>query len=144
MIYLKQTTGSLAAMLGTLALFGSCGSENVMGATMSEVAGLYTATTFEREVGEGTVDQLALGASITLNLSSDGTTAGLLFVPAASDSLEDFVADLAGTWSLDGPLVRLVHPTNTFLEDMGLLYAAGRLGGERETAFDIIRVVLTR
>ena len=127
------------------ALSLACGDETPASILLSDVAGAYQATTFERETTDGTIDdQLALGASITLNLASDGSTTGRLFVPAPDTTTTDFDADLAGTWSLNGPLVRLQHATNTFLVDIGFLFANDQLMGERTTALETIRVVFVR
>jgi hypothetical protein len=111
---------------------------------MSDVAGAYQATTFEAEDSTGTVDQLGEGATIQITLDASGTTAGQLFVPGGDVGGGDFIADLAGTWTLTGPLVRLNHASDSFLRDVGFLYDDGQLAGERTSRGITIRVVLTR
>jgi hypothetical protein len=129
----------------TALLAAGCGeSVDAGNLTMEAVAGVYQATTFESADADGVVDQLAEGASIDLTLSANGSTSGRLFVPDGDPGGGDFVADLAGTWTLTGPLVRLEHPTDSFLRDTGFLYNDGELRGERTSLGVTITVVLTR
>ncbi len=132
-------------VLMALVIAMACGGTNDPGfLTMSDVAGAYQATTFESEDSSGTVDQLGQGATIQVTLTANGTTTGELFIPGGAVGGGDFVADLAGTWTLTGPLVRLVHSSDSFLRDVGLLYADGQMAGERTSRGITIRVVLTR
>jgi hypothetical protein len=112
--------------------------------SLSMVVGSYTAegsfgavvlTTHDPD-GEGPVDWLARGASILLGLHEDLTTTGRMFVPGGDEDGGDLDMDLAGTWSLDGNVVRLQHDADTFLRDMDLVVGNDRLRGE-ETFGDV-------
>lgn len=96
---------------------------------MEDVAGSYSAIVFETTADGSTTDQLAAAASISLVLAADGTTTGQLFVPGGAEDGGDFVADLAGTWSLSDSEVTLDHPVDTFLRDMSFDYDVGTLSG---------------
>lgn len=93
------------------------------------------------------IDRAARGAEIRLTLNGDGTTTGSLVVPdveGESGELETFTADLTGTWRLDGNVVHLDHPADTFLRDMPLR-ANGFVLEADETFGDVrVRVVLIR
>jgi hypothetical protein len=105
-----------------------------------EGVGSYAATTFTTTANGVTQDQLALGVTLTLTLAADGTTAGSLLVPAASDT----PVDLAGTWSRAGTVVTFHHATPTFIDVLPFdlqgrtLVAAGTVGT------NVIRVTLSR
>lgn len=118
--------------------------------TLQMVAGSYRAahgygaiTLTTTQNGE-TTDWLAKGASITIDLRGDGTTAGRVFIPGAYEDGSDFDADLAGTWTLAGGKVRLSHSADTFLRDMDLIFRTDRLEGEQTFSGVRVRVVLAR
>jgi hypothetical protein len=91
-----------------------------------------------------TVDWVAAGAQVELELRRDGTTAGHVVVPEADDGQEDFEADLTGTWTISGNTIQLSHSADTFLRDMPLTVRAGALEGD-ETFGDVrVRLVLAR
>lgn len=127
-----------------IAVLMSCGDGTGVGLTRSDVAGAYTATVLTIDDGTGAVDQLSLGASIQITLTVDGETTGLLFVPGGAADGSDFSADLAGTWTLNGQAVRLVHTSNSFLRDVIFAFVDGTLEGFRNDGENTIQVVLTR
>jgi hypothetical protein len=133
-----------ARPLVALPLFAAlvaCGSTEPL---MDSVAGRYTATTFSVDQGGLTTDELAAGASITITLIADGTTAGRLFVPGGNEDGSDFDANLAGTWTLTGTAVTFAHAADTFLRNMTLDYSDGRLSGMETFSRATITLVLTR
>jgi hypothetical protein len=92
---------SMALVLAVLA--GGCGDDDDgFNPTIETVAGSYTASTFTIEDETGTIDLLALDASVSATLNEDGTTTGQLFVPEGDEDGSDLEADLAGTWTLEG------------------------------------------
>jgi hypothetical protein len=116
-------------------VLGACGDGTAPDPSLAVVGtyaaeGPYGAIVFTTEQGGEQIDWLARGASVRLELRSDGATAGRLFAPGADEDGGDFDEDLSGTWSLVGSLVRLEHEADTFLRDIGLVATDGRLKGE--------------
>jgi hypothetical protein len=130
--------------MATIVMLGCGDGAAPGGLTMADVAGAYQATTFERETIDGTVDQLGLGALIQVNLAASGTATGRIFIPSSAEGEADFDADLQGTWTLSGPVVRLIHAADTFLRDIAFLFTDGQLSGERTSGGATIRVTLAR
>jgi hypothetical protein len=143
----------LLALAMPLALAGCDDGVSPRVLSLDEVAGSYVATrpaggtlslgalTFTIVQGGVTRDLLAEGSTIDLGLHADGTTSGRLFVKNA-DEEGDLEADLTGTWSLDGNIVRLDHEADTFLRDMTLTVRVRELEGEETFAGVRVRVVL--
>lgn len=134
----------LSVLAGVFLVSAACG-ESSTGPSPADVAGSYEATTLTVTDGGSTIDALADGASITVTLDGDGTTAGTFVVPASmSESGEEEVLDLQGTWTLEGRNVSLDHGADTFLRDMTLRAGDGRLEGEETFGSETVRVVLER
>jgi hypothetical protein len=96
-----------------------------------------------------TIDRLVQGAEIALTLHPDGTTSGRLRLPLLDGDGEpgDGAAmdeDLAGTWQLDGDVLRLRHDADTFLRDLPLTVHADRLEGSRTFDGVTVHVALAR
>ena len=131
----------LAASFGLAA----CGDDTVgLDERQEAVAGSYVSSAATpatvlttTEVGE-TIDWLAQGAVLTLELRANGTTAGRLMVPGMDEDGGDFDVDLTGTWTLQGDTIHLDHEADTFLRDMPLRVEGNRLIGDR--TFDGVRV----
>ncbi len=137
--------------LATVLLLIACGDDPTEPRlTMDLVAGDYVAEdefgamTFTTTEDGQTVDWLAGGASLTIQLARDGSTEGRLFVPGADEDGSDFDADLAGTWTLVGDTVRFSHAADTFVRDMPFAVQDGRLEGDRVFGDTRIRVVLVK
>lgn len=129
--------------------------------TMAQVAGEYSAegdfaaVAFLTTEGDLIVDWLAEGARFSIDLAPRGTTAGELYIPISDKvSAEEYFepediargyyqADLTGTWSLDGQIIRFDHAADTFVRDMDFLYNDGTLTGD-ETWSVRVQVVLSR
>jgi hypothetical protein len=92
----------------------------------------------------GTVDLLAQGSQVTLNLATDGTTTGQLFVPGGDEDGGDLDADLTGTWTLSGSTVTFDQAADTFFPDVEFTAEQDRLAGEGDFGDESIRLVLTR
>ena len=148
-----------AAFSSAIALVACSDPNRPDAVSKEEVSGSYVTTvpatggsafgslTFSTTKSGVTVDQAARGAEIRLVLATNGTTSGSLVVPDVE--LEDgerdtFVADLAGTWRVEGNTVRLTHDADTFLRDMPLVVNGNRLEGDRTFGDVRVRVALVR
>jgi hypothetical protein len=132
---------------GTLVLalvLGGCGDDDNFSPTIETVAGSYSAATFTVTTAEGTLDLLAQGSHVTLNLATDGTTTGQLFIPGGGEDGEDFDADLTGTWTLNGSTVTFDQAADTFFRDVEFAADRDRLTGEGDFGDESIRLVLTK
>lgn len=131
------TRRSLAVLLAAASL-SACSDSVAPSAepTMQMVAGLYQASesfgalSLTTTADGHTIDWIAAGTSILLELNSDGTTTGRLFIPGGDEDGGDLDADLTGTWTLSGGTVRLSHAADTFLRDMDFTFRDSRLEGE--------------
>ena len=111
--------------------------------TMQNISGGYTGVTFTTESNGVVINQLPIGGSIQLLLYGDGSTDGLLVMPADSAAgLVGLYESLAGSWTLHGNVVTLSHSSDTFLEDMDLVFEETHLTGETTRDGVIYRVVL--
>ena len=140
-----------AVSLGRVALClalvsGGCGDDDdPFSPTVENVAGSYTATTFNVESDVvGPVDLLASGATVTATLNEDGTTTGRLFVPNAGEDGSDVDEDLTGTWTLTGNTVTFNQSGDTFIRDVDFVATENRLTGEGTFEGTDILLVLTR
>jgi len=131
------------ALLAVL-VAAACGDGDPGAPTVPRVAGSYVAVVFTATSEGQTLDLLALGASLEITLSTDGRTAGRLFVPEGEEDGSDFEADLAGTWTLEGDTVRFSHDADTFVRDMPFHVRDGRLEGDRTFGDSRVRVVLAK
>lgn len=116
--------------------------------TMSLVAGNYAAEgdygVYTTTVDGQTVDQLALGLSLTLTLTEDGRTSGRFFMPEGDEDGSDYEADLTGTWTLTGNIVDFSHQADTFIRDMSFHVEGGRLTGDEMFGDTRVRIVLQK
>jgi len=113
-----------------------------------DVAGLYSASTFNLVHGADTTDVLAAGGRLIITLTPSGETSGQLTVPASLNGGTEFVADMAGTFAISGNTVHFVQSEDTFVRD--LTFAIGgdgpvvSLTGSATFSDTTINVVLTR
>ena len=119
----------------------ACGDNGIT--NPSTVAGTYTATQFTTTTSGVTTNQLAAGASVTLVLNGDGSTAGRLFIPASTTPVFD--QPLNGTWSLSANGdVDLNSTSDNFLRDMLLRASGNTLVGDQTFGSTRIQIVLTK
>ena len=130
--------------LALAALFIGCSDDDSFSPTLDNVAGSYSAATFTVASGAGTLDLLALGAEVTVDLAADGTTTGQLFVPGAGEDGEDVEADLTGTWTLDSSTVTFSQDADTFIRDVEFIASEDRLTGEGTFDEETVRLVLSK
>lgn len=133
---------------GLLVLFAGCGDGDGNGSfspTVDNVAGTYSATTFTANTtATGTVDLLALGASVTVTLAPDGSTTGNLFVPGIVVGGADVDEDLTGTWTLSGSTVTFNQTADTFIRDLDFAATENQLTSEGVFDGATLRIVLTK
>jgi hypothetical protein len=113
-----------AAIVGGVLLAVACAGEPA--GPMDAVAGSYDAVEWVITTDAETWDLLEGGGHLRITLRPDGTTEGEYFIPAGvapapgrrpPDGIdEDARVSLAGTWTLDGSVVRFDHPTDTYLK----------------------------
>ena len=130
----------LALALGAVA----CGDDDSFSPTEETVAGSYTATTFTLSSVVGEINLLAGGATVTLDLASDGRTTGRLFVPDGGIGGSDLDEDLTGTWSLTDSTVTFDQSAATFIPEINFIASANRLTGEGSFSGGTLRLVLTK
>lgn len=150
------TNRKTAGLLAVLTLVGTAAcSDGAMDIDrqFALMAGSYSAEgsfgamdlTTREDGSEVTVDWLAEGASILLDLHEDGTTSGNLFVPGADEDGGDIDEDLVGTWSVSNEGgVTFEHEADTFVRDMPFLYEHGRLTGDETFGSMSMHVELLR
>ena len=124
-------------------LIAGC-DDDPSGLSRSQVAGSYSATSFEVTVDGETQDVVAEGGSLEINLLPDGRTNGTLEIPGGEEDGSDMVRGLQGGWHLDGSTVTFTHDADTFLRDMDFTYAEGQLVGMEEFGDIVIELVLAK
>ncbi|MGI9626094.1 MAG: hypothetical protein ACR2QM_04605 [Longimicrobiales bacterium] len=94
--------------------------------------------------GDTVLDALAAGVSHTLDLRSNGTTRGSLFLPAELNEPDvvDGALDLTGTWILTVSTLTLEHDADTFLRDVD--FAFDRVSILRGQLSDVSSIVLEK
>ena len=135
-----------ASALALAAMLAGCSDDDddVFSPTVENVSGSYSAETFTVTTAAETVDLLALGAEVTVDLAADGTTTGQLFVPDGDEDGSDLEADLSGTWTLTGSTVTFSQDSDTFIRDVEFTASENRLTGEGAFGEATIRLVLGR
>ena len=127
------------ALALTLASLLAC-SDSATAPRPGDPSGVYSASEFTTRADGVTSDQLAEGVTLTLRLAEDGTTSGMLSVPAASDT----PVDLTGTWTRAGATITFAHPLETFLEKLVFTLNGDRLSADGVVGPNFVHVTLTR
>ncbi len=121
--------------LAAVALAGCGGGDNPFSPTVANVAGTYNASLFTVATDSlGTINLLAVGATVHVVLNPDGTTTGHLSVPDIGQEGGALEADLTGTWTLSGNAVTFSQTADTFIRDVEFTAAQNSL--ESEGTFD--------
>ena len=96
--------------------------------TPEELVGVYQAVEFTIVLNGTPTNLLANGASVTLELKTDGTTEGRFVLPVTpgvqTTPVDD---DLAGTYTLQNGIVRLDQDADTYLRDFLFVAAENEL-----------------
>jgi len=111
---------------------------------MEAVAGAYSAASFTVTEGSTTTDWLDAGATVTMILDAEGDVSGQLFVPGGNDDGSDLVANLAGTWTLDGQIVTFDQAADTFIRDMSFTVTGNALVGDETFGTTHVQLTLTK
>lgn len=131
-------------MTGLLAALMACGGGDTFTPTPESVTGSYSAAAFTATAGAGSIDLLALGATVQVTLALNGTTTGHLFVPGGGENGADLDADLAGTWTLSGRTVTFNQSADTFIRDVDFTAGRNQLIGEGTFNGFFLRLVLAK
>ena len=135
----------LAKIATAILVATGCSDDDSLSPSLESVAGSYTATTFLVTQQNIMADLLQLGSSIILDLATDGTVTGHIFVPNGNDDGSDLDLDLTGTWTLDGAIVRFEMPeANSFIGDIPFTAGANTLSAEQNSGGIRIQLVLTK
>jgi hypothetical protein len=132
------------SLLALAVIAMACGDDDSFSPTVETVAGSYTATTFTLSSAVGSINLLAGGATVMLDLASDMSTTGRLFLPDGNLDGSDLDEDLAGTWSLIDSTVTFDQTAATFIPDVDFIASSNRLTGEGTFTGGTIRLVLTK
>lgn len=139
-------TGKQLAKIATAILVAAgCGDDDSLSPSRESVAGSYTATTFLVTQQNIVADLLQLGSGVILDLATDGTVTGHIFVPNGNEDGSDLDLDLTGSWTLDGAIVRFDMPeADTFIRDIAFTAGANTLSAEQNSGGTRIQLVLTK
>lgn len=137
---------AIVMTLGALAATACGDDDSTNPPDDNTIAGTYVATTFIVTQDGVPTDELERGAAIELTLNDDSTTAGTLFVPGGNEDGTDLVADLTGTWSLDGNTVHFAfaQASDTFIGDVPFTARGGTLATDRTILGVRVQVVLEK
>ncbi|HET7585114.1 MAG TPA: hypothetical protein VFK13_09405 [Gemmatimonadaceae bacterium] len=126
-------------ILGTFVL-AAC--SDATGLNVSKVAGNYVATGFRVSDPAGITEILDIGGELTLNLADDGSVTGHLLMPGFEIHGGDIDVNLTGTWTLEGDIVHIESPEDTFIPELPFTASGTDLRTNTELAGG--RVVLIR
>ena len=83
------------------------------------IVGTFLATTFTvTPAGQGTLNGLALGGTLGINVANNLVTAGTLLMPPGLTGGATVVASMAGTAMVTGSTVRFAQSADTFVRDL--------------------------
>ena len=138
-------TAGVSSLLLAGFLGSSCTDAACACSPTETVIGTYHATRLRfTPNGQATTDALAGGATITLTLSSGGTTSGSFFVPASLNAGTQVTFDLAGTYQATGSNVSFAHSADTFIRDVPWTWNGSTLATTATAGGTQYDVILTR
>ena len=110
----------------------ACGSD---GPTQpSSVAGAYVATTFRvAPAGQSTIDVLAGGGTLSINIAADNSTTGSLTLPASLAGSTTSLS-MAGTAVVSGSTIKFQQTADTFVRDLTFTISGNTLSATNQTA----------
>jgi hypothetical protein len=113
-----------------LSLLVACGDSDGPGS--DTFAGVYTATVLTITPESIPVtDVLAGGGTLTIEIESDSTISGQLFLPAALTGDDDLLESMAGTATITNSSVTFDQGADTFLRDLTFTRHAGYLAADQ-------------
>lgn len=105
-----------------------------------DLAGSYSATTFESVAAERVEDHLRAGGHLLVEIRPEGTFNASILIPAESVAMA-----VSGMWTSTNGNVQFNTETDTFLRDLSFqIDGAGRLVGERQFGSVKVRVTLAK
>ena len=134
---------ALGIVLGAAACGGSSS-----GPAPGAAVGSYTATSFTTTGASGQRNELVAGSTLLINLAADGTTTGHLHV-AGTGGGAAIDADMAGTWTQNGSVVRFTQSADTFVRSMDFTWGPNANGVASLTGDNIfsgsrVQIIMTR
>ena len=108
------------------------------------VPGAYHATAFTLSPGGPALNLLALGASFSITLAEDRTTAGRLVIPAAVTGGETLDESLSGSWRQSNDTVYFSGPADTFVRDVPFVIRGATLVAGETTPEGTLQVTLSK
>ena len=98
------------------------------------LVGTYLATTFTvSSAGQGTVNVLAEGGTLGLNVSNNYVVTGTLIVPPSLNGGTTFTASMAGVLDTTGSRIRFVQSADTFVRGLTFTLVENRLEAVNQT-----------
>jgi hypothetical protein len=138
----------LTRVLALVAIVGCGGTDTSSPNTNAHgvLAGSYVATTFQvTPDGQGLIDVLAQGGSLTIVLESDNSVAGTLQIPASATGGQAVTASLNGTVSFSGNTVVFQAGGDTFVRNLTWTIGTNMLSVTNQHAgIAVFTIVLTR
>ena len=131
--------GAVAATALTAA---GCG--DTVGPGSRELIGQYSADQLLLDYTTFQEDLLQEGAYLDIELHSNGTTTGELYVPNGAENGGDLYERMDGTWRRSGSVVTFSQNADTFVRDMDFVVQGDQLVGDEMFGGVRVRVVLTR
>ena len=111
------------ALLLALLVVGACSNP----ADPDPLVGTYYATTFTVSApGQGTVNVLAVGGSLGLNVATNYVVTGTLIIPPGLNGGTTLTASMAGVLDTAGTSFRFVQPADTFVRDLSFTFTDNR------------------
>jgi len=97
-------------------------------AALDPIVGTFLATTFTvTPAGEATLNALALGSTLGINVANNLVTAGTLVMPPNVTGGPTIVASMAGTAVVTGSTVRFAQTADTFVRDLTFTLVGNQL-----------------
>ena len=106
--------------------------------------GDYRATRFSLSTSGPPVNLLAAGASLSLALGEDHTTAGRLLLPADVTGGQAIDANLSGSWRQSNDTVFFSGPADTFIRDVPFVIRGATLVADDTDGGSHLQVTLTK
>jgi hypothetical protein len=127
-----------------LAALAACDDSN---SPNEAIAGTYHATSLVfTPAGSGPVDVLALGGSMEVVLTAQGTTTGTLVIPAVftEDGVDEDVISLEGTYTRTGSTLGFQQEGDSFVRDVVWTVGSGTITTTYVDPEGTVQVTLTR
>ena len=142
---------SLAGLSRRFLFYGACGAVALVLACADDpivpavgVPGQYHATRFTVARSGVPVNLLAVGASLSLVLADDHTTAGRLIVPAGAAGGTAIDQSLSGSWRASHDTVFFAGPADTFIRDVPFLVRGPMLVADDSAGGTRVQVMLSK